>query len=60
MAILVANRVLKTRFSVFRYVPETLVVVILGILFNYWLDLQQYGVSILGEMQQGFELPSVR
>lgn len=40
-------------------IPGSLIVVVLGILAVVWFDLEKYGVKIVGEIPQGFPLPSI-
>ncbi len=45
-----------------RKIPSILVVVVLGILTVFFLDLQQYGVKLVGEIPKGlpdFQLPNI-
>jgi len=60
MLILLANKFAKTKLAALKYVPDTLVMVVLGIILNYFIKFDQWGVKPLGSMQQGFEAPKVR
>jgi MFS superfamily sulfate permease-like transporter len=48
---------LKSRFAFMKYVPETMIVVIAGTLVTGLSRLDQIGVSVLGEITQGFPVP---
>jgi MFS superfamily sulfate permease-like transporter len=47
----------KTRFSFMKFVPETMIVVIVGTLVTGLARLDTIGVSVLGEIAQGFPVP---
>jgi sulfate permease, SulP family len=48
----------KKKWAPMRYVPETLVVVVLGTLVCGLARLDKYNVAILGHIEQGIPLPS--
>lgn len=57
MSILFLNRWLKTKVRFFKYVPETLVVVIVGVLIMKFSTFEKQNVKILGKLASGFERP---
>lgn len=57
MAILFLNRWLKSKWRPFKYVPETLVVVIVGILIMKFSSFEKQNVKLLGKLTSGFEVP---
>lgn len=59
MAILFLNRWLKTKFKFFKFVPETLVVVIVGIIIMVSTSFENQNVKVLGKLASGFEKPEV-
>lgn len=59
MAILFLNRWLKTKFRPFKYIPETFVVVIVGILIMKFSSLEKQNVKILGKLASGFQKPEL-
>eukprot|EP01121_Diplochlamys_sp_Union-15-3_P003001 TRINITY_DN12835_c0_g1_i1.p1 TRINITY_DN12835_c0_g1~~TRINITY_DN12835_c0_g1_i1.p1 ORF type:complete len:637 (-),score=99.12 TRINITY_DN12835_c0_g1_i1:14-1897(-) len=45
------------RVSLLKFIPQTLVVVVLGILVTYFARLDRYGVKILGKIPNKFPVP---
>ena len=62
LAILIVLKIIKSKYSkrffVLRYIPDPLVVVVLGAVLVKTLNLQEHGVKILGEVKTGFLTPS--
>ena len=59
MSVLFLNRWLKTKLKLFKFIPETLVVVVLGVLVMRNSTFEKQNVKILGKLSSGFERPQV-
>lgn len=58
VSLLLLNKFLKKRHLVFKYIPDTLVVVLLGILLMKTTPLKSSEIEVLGKLKNGFIKPS--
>ncbi|XP_049850528.1 uncharacterized protein LOC126322730 [Schistocerca gregaria] len=52
-------KLLRRRYRLFKYMAETLIVMLLALILTHYLDLdKKYGVDVLGNIGRGFAVPT--